>query len=217
MTPTDPGENAADVPSRMGRPPSTTHRDLERLGITLFTELGYANTSVDEIAARAGISRRTFFRYFATKTDLVWGDFAAEVARLRAILEATPDEVPMMTAIRRAVVEFNRVPEEETDHHRARLRLILGEPDLIARSMLKFADWRQVVAEFAARRLGQHPTDLLPQVVGECALGTAVAAYRRWFVDGGTRLTELMDEAFRALELMDVSSLAAAGAGEDGA
>lgn len=217
MAPTDRGGHVRDTPSRLGRPPSTTHRDLERLGIALFTENGYASTSVDEIAARAGISRRTFFRYFATKTDVVWGDFTAEVTRLRAILEATPDEVPMMTALRHAVVEFNRVPAEEMEHHRARLQLILGEPDLIARSMLKFAEWRQVVADFAARRLGQHPADLIPQVVGECALGTAVAAYRRWFVDGATPLTELMDEAFRAFELMDVSALGAAGAGEDGA
>ncbi|MFH5823734.1 mycofactocin system transcriptional regulator [Georgenia sp. AZ-5] len=199
----EPAEDGGDAPSRHGRPPSTTHRELERVGVELFTRRGYAHTSVEEIADGAGISRRTFFRYFPTKADVVWGDFEGEVEKLRAGLDRAPEDVPMMTALRRAVVEFNRVPPEETEHHRARLKLILGEPDLIARSMLKFAGWRQVVAEFAARRLGQSPTDLLPQVVGECALGAAVAAYRRWFADEGARLTDLMDEAFMALERMD--------------
>ena len=174
----EPAEGRGDAPSRHGRPPSTTHHELERLGVEMFTRLGYAHTSVEQIAGGAGISRRTFFRYFPTKADVVWGSFAEEVERLRSVLETASDDVPMLTALRHAVVEFNRVAPEETEHHRARLKLILGEPDLIARSMLKFADWRQVVAEFAAHRLGQSPTDLLPQVVGEWALGTAVAAYR---------------------------------------
>ncbi|WP_127125488.1 mycofactocin system transcriptional regulator [Georgenia sp. SYP-B2076] len=197
-----PADDDGDSGPRHGRPPSTTHHDLERLGIEMFTRFGYAKTSVEEIAGSAGISRRTFFRYFPTKADVVWGDFEREIERLRASLEAVPATVPMMTALRHAVVDFNRVPPEETEHHRARLRLILGEPDLIARSMVKFAGWRQVIAEFAGGRLGQEPTDLFPQVVGECALGASVAAYRRWFVDEGAHLSALMDEAFRMLELM---------------
>jgi mycofactocin system transcriptional regulator len=209
-----PADDDGDSGPRHGRPPSTTHLDLERLGIEMFTRFGYAKTSVEQIAGSAGISRRTFFRYFSTKADVVWGDFEREVERLRTTLEAVPANVPMITALRHAVVEFNRVPPEETEHHRARLRLILGEPDLIARSMVKFAGWRQVIAEFAGRRLGRDPTGLLPQVVGECALGASVAAYRRWFVDEGAELSDLMDEAFRVLEVMDLSAYSSSVRGD---
>ncbi|UNX54213.1 mycofactocin system transcriptional regulator [Georgenia sp. TF02-10] len=207
-----PAAGGAAAPPRPGRPPATTHRDLERLGIEMFTRSGYARTSVQDIADAAGISRRTFFRYFPTKADVVWGDFDREVDRLRATLDEMPAEAPMMTALRLAVVEFNRVPATETEHHRARLRLILGAPDLLAHSMLKFAGWRRAVAGFAARRLHQAPQDLHPQVVGECALGAAVAAYRRWLDDDRAQLTELIDEAFRLLERMDLPAAAAAGA-----
>ncbi|MGH1553997.1 TetR family transcriptional regulator [Streptomyces sp. L7] len=65
---------------------------LERLGFDLFARHGFDRTTVDDIAAAAGIGRRTFFRYFASKNDLVWGDFEGQLVRLRELLDANgPD------------------------------------------------------------------------------------------------------------------------------
>ncbi|MGO1886056.1 MAG: mycofactocin system transcriptional regulator, partial [Citricoccus sp.] len=196
----------------MGRPRATTHDELEAVGMDLFRERGYENVSVQQIADAAGVSRRTFFRYFPTKSDLPWGNFGQEVERLRAWLTAVPPEVPLMAALRRAVVDFNRVPPEAIDQHRARLGLILTEPELIARSLLKFQLWREAVAEFAARRLDMPATAFLPELIGEIALSAAVAAYREWIPTPTADLPTLIDTAFAAiLHLEGLEHGAAAG------
>jgi len=187
------------VPARKGRPPSTSHATLEEVGIRLFIERGFDETSIDDIAAAAGIGRRTFFRYFPSKADLVWGDFEAELDRMRACLARLDPRLPMMEAVRQAVIDFNALQPEQEAQHRRRLTLILGVPTLIAHSTLQFAHWRAVIAEFAAQRLGQDPGDLLPRTIGHCALGAAVAAYEEWLRDTGADLGALLDEAFGQL------------------
>ncbi|MGN6331538.1 MAG: mycofactocin system transcriptional regulator [Motilibacteraceae bacterium] len=182
-----------------GRPPSTTHAELERIGIALFAERGFDQTSVDDIAAAAGIGRRTFFRYFASKTDLVWGDFDAGCERMAQLLAQTPADVPLLDALRRTVVAFNRVEPGQEEHHRLRMRLILDVPTLRARSTLRFEQWRRVVEEFAAARLGGAPEDVLPRTLGHCALGCALAAYEQWLRSPGADLTVLLEATFGSL------------------
>ena len=197
---TDVGYQAdAAAPRGKGRPPSTSHAMLEEIGIRLFTERGYDETSIDDIAAAAGIGRRTFFHYFPSKADLVWGDFEGELDRMRACLAALDPGLPMMEAVRQAVVDFNRLQPEQEVQHRRRLRLILGVPTLIANSTLQFAHWRKVLAEFAAQRLGQDPGDLLPRTIGHCALGASIAAYEEWLRDPGADLSVLLADAFGEL------------------
>ena len=187
------------APARPGRPRSTTHAELERQGITLFLERGYDETSIDDIAAAAGIGRRTFFRYFHNKADLVWGDFEAELQRMRDCLARYHDDRPMMETVRRAVVDFNAVARDDEEEFRRRLTLILGVPSLIAHSTLRFAQWREVVAEFAAARLGLAPDDLVPTVVGHCAFGATIGAYETWMRTDGLDLGEVLDDAFGQL------------------
>ena len=182
-----------------GRPPATTHAELTQIGIQLFTENGYDETSVDDIAAAAGIARRTFFGYYPSKADVVWGDFDAEVDRMSDHLAGMPADVGLMEAVRRAVVAFNAVPPEAEAQHRRRLGLILGVPTLVAHSTLRYAQWRRAVAMFAAHRLGQEPDDLVPSAVGHCALGTAVAASETWRAAPRTDLGTLLDQAFGEL------------------
>ncbi len=64
--------------------------DVARAALELFSRQGYDQTTVDEIAAAVGVSRRTFFRYFETKPDVVWGEFDAELARLADALGGGP-------------------------------------------------------------------------------------------------------------------------------
>ena len=61
--------------SRRGRARSTTKAELGRIGLSLFIDRGFSNVTVEDIAHAAGIGRRTFFRYFASKNDVAWGDF----------------------------------------------------------------------------------------------------------------------------------------------
>jgi mycofactocin system transcriptional regulator len=187
------------APARKGRPPSTSHATLEEVGIGLFIERGFDETSVEDIAAAAGIGRRTFFRYFPSKADLVWGDFDGELDRMRACLAQLDPHLPMMEAVRQAVVDFNALQPEQVAQHRRRLTLILGVPTLIAHSTLQFAHWRAVIAEFAAQRLGLDPESHLPVTIGYCALGTSIAAYEEWLRDPDADLGALLGEGFAQL------------------
>lgn len=184
---------------RPGRPPSTTRGDLERTALALFDLKGFDGTSIDDIAAAAGIARRTFFRYYPSKTDLVWGDFDGELEHLRGWLARVPAELPLMQAVHQAVVDFNRLPVGGERNHRRRLELILRVPTLLANSTLRFAQWREVIAEFAAGRLGLRSTDLLPTVIGYSALGATLAAYEIWLSDDTATLPDLLDEALGEL------------------
>ena len=186
---------------RIGRRPSTTHAQLEAVALELFVSGGFDETSIDDIATAAGIARRTFFRYYPSKSDLVWGDFGAELSRMEAWLAAASPDLPMMEAIHQAVLEFNRLPPAQVPQHRRRMSLILGVPTLLANSTLRFAQWRAVVAAFAAGRLGLAEDALLPEVVGYSALGATLAGYDQWLRDENSELTALLDEALGELAI----------------
>jgi mycofactocin system transcriptional regulator len=191
------GRSDGDQP-RLGRRPSTSRAELEAVALGLFAERGFDETSIDDIAAAAGIGRRTFFRYYPSKSDLVWGDFDEKLDRLRAGLDAAPDG-PLMAAVHQAVVEFNRVAPGELAKHRRRLGLILGVPTLLANSTLRFVQWRQVIADFAAARLELQPDDLCPRVIAYSVLGATLAAYERWLRDEDADLSPLLDDALAQL------------------
>ena len=186
---------------RGGRPPVTSRSELERVAFWLFDEHGFDETSIDDITAAAGIARRTFFRYYPSKFDLVWGDFDEQCDRFRQWFTGVPAETPVMEAIHQAVLEFNRLPPGQEAAHRRRLGLILGVPSLLANSTLRFAQWRAEVAAFAAGRLGLCPGDLLPQVIGYSALGATLAAYEQWLRDQDADLMSLLDQALGELAI----------------
>ncbi len=182
----------------MGRPKATSRAALERLAFELFARKGFDETTVDDIAGAAGIGRRTFFRYFQSKNDLVWGDFEGHLQRFRELLAGTDPRTPMMTALRGAVVEFNRFDPEDVPWHRQRMRLILRVPTLQADATLRYASWRRIVRDFAAERSGLPPSAMFPRLAGYTVLAAAIAAYEHWLAaEPDTELSALLDEAIR--------------------
>jgi TetR/AcrR family transcriptional regulator, regulator of mycofactocin system len=176
--------------SHPGRRRVTSRADLEQTAFGLFAANGFDATTVDEIAAAAGIGRRTFFRYFPSKNDIPWGAFEAELDRMR---------VPLMDAIRVALIDFNQVSPTQIPLHRRRMELILRVPALLAHSTLRFTAWRAVIAEFAAERTGSRPDDLAPQAIAHAVLGVSVAAYEHWLDQPAADLGALLDDAMRQL------------------
>src|SRR6185312_17166485 len=118
----------------IGRPPTTTHEQIERVALALFVEKGFEQTTVDEIAAAVGVGRRTIFRYFPSKNDMVWGEFDQVIERLRVHLDEG-SELTLAEALRRAAVLSNEYPEEQLPELRRRLTLITSAPSLQANSM----------------------------------------------------------------------------------
>lgn len=184
---------------RAGRRPITSRWQVEHAAFELFARQGFDRTTVDDIAAAAGIGRRTFFRYFPSKNDIAWGDFDGELRRMRKQLAEYPPDVPLLEAIREALVDFNRVDPAEAPWHRRRMELILTTPALQAHSTLRYADWRQVVAEFVATRLGVPPDSLAPQAIAYATLGVALAAYEQWLRIPESELPELLAAGVREL------------------
>jgi len=182
-----------------GRPPATTRAQIERAAFALFADRGFDDTTVDDIAAAAGISRRTFFRYFGSKNDVVWGEFDRGLDHFRAVLAASDPTQTWPDALREAVVDFNSLDPALVPLHRDRMELILHVPALQAYATLMYARWREVVTAFVAERTGCKPVELLPRLVGHTALAAAVAAYEQWLAEPGTPLADLLDQAMRHL------------------
>ncbi len=183
---------------RLGRTPATSQREISRTAIKLFLEHGFEETFVDDIAQAAGISRRTFFRYFPSKNDLPWGEFDELIDALRQRLAGADPKLSIETAVRQAIIEVNNYPEDERVYHRHRMGLLLTVPSLAAHSTLRYAAWRQVVAEFVADRRGERIASLAPQAIAWACLGLCISAYEQWLADETSELDALLGEAFAA-------------------
>lgn len=169
------------------------------MALELFAEHGFEATTVEDIADAAGISRRTFFRYYPSKNDVVWGDFEVSLAAMDRWLADADAGRPVLDLVAEAVVRFNTLPAGAVPAHRQRMSMILHVPALQAHSNLRYADWRAVVARFVARRTGGSPDDALPQLLGHVALGVAVAAYERWLADETVDLAAVLADSFAEL------------------
>jgi len=178
--------------SKAGRRRITSKGEVEQAAFELFGSQGFERTTIDDIAEAAGIGRRTFFRYFPSKNDIAWGDFDAELTKMRKRLAEYPADRPLLEVISDALVEFNRIGPEQADWHRQRMELILSTPALQAHSALRYADWRQALAEFVARRLDVAPDSLAPQAIAYATLGVALAAYEQWLRTPGADLAGLL-------------------------
>jgi mycofactocin system transcriptional regulator len=177
-----------------------TRARIEHAALELFGREGFEQVTIDDVAEAAGISRRTFFRYVATKADAVWGDFDAHVRRLAGLLaQARPDE-PVLGSICAAYVQVNDYADEDLPLLRERMQLILTEPALQAHSQLRYADIDDVVARHVAARTGSAPGDLVPRLVATSARAAATTAFEHWLAAGGTTtLAESLRAAFAEL------------------
>jgi len=190
---------SAGTGARRGRPPGTSARELELVALRLFTERGFEDTTVDDIAAGAGVSRRTFFRYFDSKSSVLWSEFDHEVATIRTLLNESADDLSVMDAVREAVIAANHYSAEDVPELRARMNLIGTVPDLAASAAVHYDAWERAISEFVARRTG-HPSDSLnPLAVGRATLATCRAAYEIWASQADADLTVYLDAGLRAL------------------
>lgn len=184
---------------RRGRPPGTSARSLELIALRLFTTTGFEETTVDQIAAAAGVSRRTFFRYFDSKAAVLWHEFDREVEALRAAFDEVAPDTDLMTAIRRVVVSVNRYGADDVAELRMRINLIGSVPALQASAAPHYDAWERAVSSFAARRIGQPEDSLIALAIGRTTLAACRAAFDCWVVRGDADLTAYLDEAVRAL------------------
>jgi AcrR family transcriptional regulator len=171
------------------------HEEIATIAMGLFLERGFEATTIDEIAAAAGISRRSFFRYFGTKEDVVLGHLAADGTVLRTALEQRPADEDAWTALLRAFLGLERtsVPRDQLLKISA---MMYGTPSLRARSAEKHRQWQEELLPDVRRRLassddGPHP-DVRARAVD--------AAGEAWtHANGESPLGEFLIAAFTAV------------------
>jgi TetR/AcrR family transcriptional regulator, regulator of mycofactocin system len=193
------GDAADPAGTRRGRPPGTSRRELELIALRLFTGQGFDATTIEQIAVEAGVSKRTFFRYFSSKASVLWSEFDHEVDTIRAALAQVPAEVPMMAAIRQAVVTANHYGPPDVPELRLRMNLIGTVPALQSSAAVHYGAWEQAISDFVAARIGQPADSLYPLAVGRATLAACRAAYDRWSARADADLTFYLDAALAAL------------------
>ncbi|MER7546979.1 TetR family transcriptional regulator [Actinomadura sp.] len=195
-------------PGRRERKKQRTREALIDAAFTLFAEKGFDATTVEEIADAVDVSSRTFFRYFASKEDVALTFQEEQVRAVTEMLAARPPDEPIMTALRRTVVEIARACEAgelgfDPGRFQCMLSMVKDSPTLLAGSLEHAQRKQALLTEVVARRMGLDPdADLRPHVVAaaaHCGFQAAADAADRM---GGTfgSLSEAVDQAFALLE-----------------
>ncbi|QES47008.1 TetR family transcriptional regulator [Streptomyces venezuelae] len=186
------------APGLRERKKALTRRTIQEHALRLFLAQGYQNTTVEEIAAAAGVSHMTFFRHFPTKESVVESDdYDPLIARL--IRERPPHESDL-TALREALLQgLGEVYAVGREALLARTRLILETPALRARTWdNQYATQRLFAEALQARAPGQ--SELSRRVIAAAALAAVTTALATWVEsDGARELPDLVEEAFGAL------------------
>jgi AcrR family transcriptional regulator len=197
--PTDDSTDKENPADRGGRPASTSPHALAAAAQRLFVERGFEQTSVEDITTRVGVSRRTFFRYFPTKADVLWVESGAELDRFRITLAAARPAESYRAVVTRAVVAALRYPPSEHEWAWQRAQLLLTEPAVQAHASSIFAAWRQVATAFVARQLGLAADDLFPTAAGNAVLAATLTAHEYWTNHPGTELSQALTESLALL------------------
>ena len=173
----------------------TATRDRIRAGaLRLFHEQGYDATTVEQIAAAAGVSHMTFFRYFPTKEDVVLSDSYDPM--IAAAVAQTPATWPLIQRIRTVLVQgLRQVYDTDRDALLAQNTLIVSTPVLRERL------WASQMAtqQHILQALGPRPSFQARVIVAAC-LAAASTAILSWVENDGTpELPDLIDQAFETL------------------
>jgi len=164
-----------------------TRRDLVVSAVELFTGRGYEETTVDDIAAAAGVGRRTFFRYFRGKEDAVSPDHELGLARIADVFAAAHPSEPLRSVVLRAGETVFDLYLADPDIARKRFALVHDVPALRDREAAQVHRYRRLFTrELAARLTGVDDGDLRAAVTAAAVVAAHNQALRRWLADGGT-------------------------------
>ncbi|WP_396641242.1 TetR/AcrR family transcriptional regulator [Microbacterium sp.] len=185
---------------RSGRPRASSREVLAEAACELFLEQGYAATSVSDITRRAGVSRSSFFNYFPSKADVLWGGFDERIAGLAELLGGSEAGGTVNEEVVRglAAMADGFAPDSLA------LALINAQQMELDDELEREASLRQSrIARIVANRMHQAGVDdLRAAVVGSAYGGAVMAAVEEWARQGAGRV-QLGEVVARALAVVD--------------
>jgi TetR/AcrR family transcriptional regulator, regulator of mycofactocin system len=180
-----------------GRPRVSSRQAVEAAAVELFLARGFDQTTVDDIAAAAGIGRSTFFRYFPTKADVLWLPFDDHYQHLAAALAERPSGEPLTMAIIRGVMEALRASGDPQGVWLLRF-VAQEEQALEEQESVRWARWASVVSDFAATRLPGERGDVVATMLGASTQALIRSLLHRFAVREA-RTEMVLDEIEREL------------------
>lgn len=184
----------------------TNRRHIAETALELFERNGFTATTVDEIAGACDIGRRTFFRYFQGKEELLYPFLEESRARVAAVLACLQGDVAPVAAMRAALldaaIDFQR---DEAFHRRCSAVAILQHHDglplaEVSRPVLNDRALQQTEADLAEMMQVDPAVDPRPGLIAGCAITVFSSAYADWLGEGSQlQLPDLLVERFTLL------------------
>ena len=160
-----------------------TRKALARAAVRLFWERGYDATTVDDIAAAANVSRRTFFRYFKSKDEVFIVDPEGKLEAMRIALAEGPPDEPTLDALRRGALAMTAA-YWEPELSRDIIALMEREPTMMAAAMAYQVRWVDALARELAVDMGVDVRfDPRPRILAHAAVALMRSAVAAWLVD----------------------------------
>jgi AcrR family transcriptional regulator len=185
------------VPGRPGRRPSSSRAAIEEAAGELFLEQSYARTTIEHITTRAGVSRASFFNYFAAKSDLLWGDVDALVDSVEEFLAGQPQNLAPLEAVRCALAaSAELIGAERIPLSVSQWELMGARDELLTSGLARFARLATLVHTYLAGRASAG-TELAAQAAAFALVGAVAAAAAQWAGAGPSRgeLGSMIDAA----------------------
>jgi AcrR family transcriptional regulator len=180
----------------MGRWEPNARGRLEQAALELYVERGYEQTTVAEIAERAGLTERTFFRHFADKREVLFAGAGALQELLVTAVAGAPDAVAPLEAVAAALEAAGALLQERREYSRRRQSVIDANPALQERELIKLAALASALAGALRRRGVTGPAASL---TAEAGIAVFKIAFERWISGTGEAdlpqlIRESMDE-----------------------
>ncbi|MGA7134833.1 MAG: TetR family transcriptional regulator [Mycobacterium sp.] len=181
------------------RKKAATRRSIQEHALRLFAANGYDNTTVEDIAAAAGVSHMTFFRYFPRKENVV--ETREYDPMIEELIAARPPRESPMAAISAALSAWlEAVLPADRQRILTRVRLVMGTPELRARAIVAMDDTRALFARSLACRSGQAQEGLVVTVHAAVAVAVFTTALQTWAQTDDRDLVAIIDASFTAVE-----------------
>jgi AcrR family transcriptional regulator len=169
-----------DIITNMARWEPNARGRLGRAAMELYGERGFDNTTVAQIAERAGLTERTFFRHFADKREVIFDGSRALEELLVARVAAAPASAAPIDAVAEALAAAGELLEERRDFARQRSAIVASSAELRERELIKLASLAAALAGALRARGVAEPAASLAAEVGVAVFRIAVG---RWAED----------------------------------